>query len=118
MSRSSGAPGGAGLSRAPGAEPALGTGTSMVRIAGLSTVFGYSRCDPDLPRVGQLDRGEPDVGALLGDVGQPGPPRLGPQPGHRRAGSATGSGGGPYRSASSSRTAAMSSAESMAAIRV
>src|SRR6185437_14353426 len=37
---------------------------------------------PDLPRIGQLDRREPDVIARRGDVGKPGPPGRGAQPRH------------------------------------
>ena len=89
----------------------------MVRTVGLSSVLGYSRCT----------RTSRDSGNSTGEnrmwlpcwAMSVSPARLAVA--RSRATESrliTGCGGGPYRSVSSSRTAAMSSAESIAAIRV
>src|ERR1017187_4324371 len=115
-SRRSGAPGGAGVpGRLP--DPTFGTGTSMLRTVGLSTVFGYSR----------WTRTSRESGSATGEKRMYVPCWVMSVSPARRASArsratasrlSTGSGGGPYRSASSARTAAESPAESMAAIRV
>ncbi len=55
----------------------------MVLTADLSTVPGYSRCTRTWRDSGRSTGAEPDVVALQRDVGQPGLPGDGPQPGDR-----------------------------------
>src|SRR5580704_4336495 len=49
---------------------------------GFQDRLGVQALHPDLPRIGQLDRREPDVVARRGDVGEPGPPGGHAQPRH------------------------------------
>jgi len=95
----------------------FGTGTSMVRTAAFSTVLGYRRCTRTCRESGS------STGANLmwlpAAVMSVSPARRATV--RSRATSSklrTGSGSSPYRSDSSSCTAAASASESMAAIRV
>ena len=98
-------------------EAVFGTGTSIVRTAGFSTVFGYSRCTRTCRESGR------STGANLmwlpAAVMSVSPARRAAV--RSRATSSrlsTGSGGSLNRSVSSSSTAVTSASESIAAIRV
>jgi len=99
----------------PPMEAVFGTGTSIVRTAGFSTVFGYSRCTRTCRESGR------STGANLmwlpAAVMSVSPARRAAV--RSRATSSrlrTGSGGSPYRSDSSSAMASTSASASMAAI--